>query len=255
MDAKKILFLGLAVVCLSAIAIYFTLFVELKEPPSIIAVAATPTQPTFVPAVTNESVPPSVAAASPLLSVDVNRLNYNRESFKGASMPDRLNAMAARRQGHKFSAEQVAQALQSDSAWAPDRTAADKLNLNPEEKRDGREFIRVNPLTIEALMPGDELNLIIHQEKPDGPLRMVVDRVEDFNDGNVTWHGHLKDLADESQISLTRGENLIVGGVNISSRNYVVQIHGDIGWVANGFTLFKTTGETDAVIPPGEHKH
>ena len=180
-------------------------------------------------------------------AVAAGDLSYNTRAFKGALLPDRLTAMSMRRNGQTFDPQQVADALKSDLAWAPDPSLADKLSLTDAERKDGREFVRINPLKIEALMKGDEINLPIKQIKADAPVRMVVDEVEQRIGGNVTWHGHLKDFGKENQVSLTRGETLIVGGVSMPDKNYVVQIDGDVGWIVNASTIFK--GKHDAIKP------
>lgn len=178
-----------------------------------------------------------------------SRLPYDTASFKGAPLPERLAAMSLRRGGRAFRPEEVAAALKSDEAWSNDASIADQLHLSKEEQRDGREFIRVNPIKFEALMPGDELNLTLKQVKADGPMRMVVDRVEGSGE-NVTWHGHLKDFGSENQVSFTRGESLIVGNISVPDKSFAVQIAGDVGWVVNGFTIFK--GRHDAIKPPDD---
>ena len=167
-----------------------------------------------------------------------SRLPYDTASFKGAPLPERLAAMSLRRGGRAFRPEEVAAALKSDEAWSNDASIAGQLNLSKEEQRDGREFIRVNPIKFEALLPGDELNLTLKQVKADGPLRLVVDRVEGSGE-NVTWHGHLKDFGSENQVSFTRGKSLIVGSISVPDKSFAVQIMGDVGWVVDGFTIFK----------------
>lgn len=174
-------------------------------------------------------------------------LSYMTTSFKGALLPQRLAAMSARREGIAFDPQEVANALKSDVAWESDPSIADRLPLSDVERKDGREFVRMNPMKIEALMAGDEITLPIKQIKTNALVRMVVDEVEQGMGGNLTWHGHLKNFETENQVSLTRGKTLIVGGVSTPDKNYVVQIDGDVGWVVDGFTIFK--GKHDAIQP------
>ncbi len=197
---------------------------------------------------TAASAPASAAQRSAAQGARGARVQYDAEAFKGAPLPERLNSMSMRRDGKAFDPDQVAQALQSAQAWEQDPKAADSLALSAAERKDGREFIRLDPLKIEALMPGDEITLPIKQASPQGVLKMVVERVEQ-DKGSVTWHGTLKDYPTENQVSFTRGTDLIVGGIFTPDRNYVVQVHGNVGWVVNGFTLFK--GRHDAPTPPG----
>lgn len=193
---------------------------------------------------------PEVRVEDPKPGKPIVDLSYNTSSFKGALLPQRLAAMSARRNGRAFDPQAVADALKSDVAWESDPSIGNDLPISNAERKDGREFIRINPLKIEALMKGDEISLPITQMKKDGPVRMVVDEVVQGADDNITWHGHLTDFGTENQVSFTRGDSLIVGGVSKPDKNYVVQINGDVGWIVDGFTIF--TGKHDAIVPPGQ---
>ncbi|MDF3036692.1 MAG: hypothetical protein K0S28_1966 [Paucimonas sp.] len=255
MTLPKLALLGIAVVAAIGIAAYFARDNALDPSQAKAAADVNSTQagPTLTASQTGMS---SAAAGTPSLSrMEIDRLTYNTASFKAAPLSARLDTMSSRRPGRSFDPKEVAEALKSDKAWEVDASVAAKLPLNDEDRKDGRAFVRTDPLKIEALMPGDEMDLPIYEAKASGPLRMVVDRVEDDGKGNLTWYGHLKDFQTENQVSFTRGENLIVGGVTVPDKNYVIQIHDNIGWVANGFTLFKTKAIDDAIIPPDEGGH
>jgi hypothetical protein len=259
MDLKKSVLLVIAAIGIAGIVLYL---VQSGNVPSSPVATATTFANTPQAADTPGTIPVSPAvAANATPAIDPGRLTYNTESFKAMPLPERLKAMSARRGGRVFNPEDVAKALQSDLAWEPDNSAADKLGVTKEERSDGREFFHVNPLKIEALMPGDEMSLPIRQAKPDGPLRIVVDTVDEGDPTNITWHGHTKYYETENQITFTRADTLIVGGVTLPDKNYVVQINGDAGWVADGFTLFKgrhdaiKPGQDDAVPPPHTHTH
>ncbi len=258
MSFKKIVFVGVGFVAAAGLAyVYFDPGVQApmssnaRVGQSSAGIGVSPAAP--LPAAT----PSDVTAEAPKLGTRTVDLSYNTASFKGAPLPERLVAMSARRNGRAFDPEQVANALKSDVAWETDPTVADKLpvTLTSAERKDGREFVRVNPLKIEALMTGDEISLPIKQQKTATPMRMVVDQVESGIGGNITWHGHLKDFGSENQVSLTRGDGnqadtLIVGGVSVPDKNYVVQIYGGAGWIVDGFAIFK--GRHDAIKPGTE---
>lgn len=250
MSSKRNLLLGIAAIAVTGLALYAGLRDGSRSADNAPAIVAQADMKKTSQTGAGESVPSSPETGNSVkhAEVDVSRLIYDRESFKGATLPQRLSEMSARRNGRAFDPEQVADALKSDVAWSTDSTAPDKLPLTAEEKRDGREFIHMNPLKIEALVPGDEMSLPIAQVKQTGTLRMVVDSVENNGDGNLTWHGHLKDYDSENQVTFTRGDSLIVGGVTVPDKNFVVQVRDDVGWVANGFTLFR--GKHDAIKPP-----
>jgi hypothetical protein len=88
-------------------------------------------------------------------------------------------------------------------------------------------------------MPGDEINLPMKQITSKSNLTMIVDSVGERS--GLTWNGHLKEFSSENQVTLTRGKNLIVGGITTPEGHYVVQIYGNVGWIANGFTLFRAS--------------
>lgn len=164
---------------------------------------------------------------------------------------DRLQAMQARRPDARFRPEDVLAAIQQPTAWIADHNAADGLNLSPEERRDGRMFLRLNPLKIETLMPGDTLEMPIAQRK--ASYTMVVDRVEPHGDGSVTWSGRLKEFEQENQVTITQSQGLTYAGVTLPSDSYVMQVNGEQGWLARGSSLFKAKVPNDIVLPPHEH--
>lgn len=248
MRFKKLLLLGVAV--LAATALIYLYAPSMSQDVTLVNADDTKAVTTAADTATGASITNNVSEVQPEdPAVD---LTYDTQSFKGASLPERLTAMSTRRNGRAFDPAQVADALKSDIAWEADPAIAAKLPLTEEERKDGREFVRVNPIKIEALVAGDEISLPIQQIKSDIPMRMVVDEVEQGIGGNVTWRGHLKNFSTENQVTFTRGDGsgndtLIVGGVSTPDKNYVVQIHGGIGWIVDGFTIFK--GKHDAIKP------
>lgn len=167
----------------------------------------------------------------------------------------RLDEMRARRQGKTFDASDVKAAMQQPAAWQTDPSVADGLNLDNEERYDGREFIRFSGLKLESLVPGDEMEIPIAQLN--NTYQMVVDGVRVHTDGNVSWYGHLKDFPSENQVAFTRNAEFTVGGITVQDKQYTLQAQGDTGWLAESFTLFKGHDEhlhPDVSDAP-EHDH
>jgi hypothetical protein len=157
--------------------------------------------------------------------------------------------MRDRQPNRSFDAEQVVETMAQSEAWVRVETPHDDLPLTPEEKFDGREFIRFNPSRIETLMPGDTLEIPIWQLGERYTMR--VDYAETHPNGSVTWHGHLENFNDPHRVTITVGDGLSLGGIDTPGGHYVLQAHDESGWIASSETLFKRNeAETDVIIPP-----
>jgi hypothetical protein len=163
----------------------------------------------------------------------------------------RLDAMQKRHPGRAFEPEQVVEAMAQAEAWARIDNPPEDLPLTPADKFDGREYIRFNPRRIETLMPGDTLEIPIWQLGV--RYKMRIDYTETHENGSVTWHGHLENFDEPHRVAITVGNGLSLGGIETPSGHYVLQAHGESGWIASSETLFKRNEhETDMVIPPAE---
>ncbi|HEX7026592.1 MAG TPA: hypothetical protein VF268_05075 [Gammaproteobacteria bacterium] len=164
-------------------------------------------------------------------------------------LENRLEAMQTRRGGKSFDPRQVVETMTQTEAWTRVETPHDDLPLTQEEKFDGREYIRFNPMRIETLMPGDTLEIPIWQLGERYTMR--VDHTETHANGSVTWHGHLENFNDPHRVTITVGDGLSLGGIDTPGGHYVLQAHGESGWIASSETLFKRNeAETDMIIPP-----
>ncbi|MBB3061170.1 hypothetical protein [Microbulbifer rhizosphaerae] len=163
----------------------------------------------------------------------------------------RMEAMQERHPGRSFDPEKVVETMARTEAWERVATHPDDLPLTPEQKYDGREFIHFNPLRIETLMPGDTLQIPVWQLGTHFEMR--VDRAETHKNGSVTWHGHLENYNESHRVVITVGEGLSLAGIDTPNGHYVLQAHGESGWIASSETLFKRNEqETDMVIPSKE---
>lgn len=164
---------------------------------------------------------------------------------------DRLERMRLRRPNQAFDAESVLKALEQPSAWTETDDIPDNMQLDDEDKNDGREFISFNPLKIEALMPGDTLTIPVAQLKKE--FVMVVDSIR-YAETSLTWEGHIETSDSERyDVLITQSEKLTIAGINTSMGHYALQAHDGVGWIASSQTLFKQDfSETDAILPDEE---
>jgi hypothetical protein len=165
----------------------------------------------------------------------------------------RLEVMHQRRHGQIYNSEAVAAAVVRNAAWIPTDDVPTSLPLKPEEFTDGRQFIQLDPLKIESLIPGD--TFLVAVEKLGAQYRVEIDSVEVHDGGRISWHGHLAGLSERYNVTFTRGESLTVGGLETPDGHYVLQAHGKNGWIASSQKLFKfntTQVPTDAIVPPAD---
>src|SRR5690606_37874664 len=112
---------------------------------------------------------------------------------------------------------------------------------------DGREFVKVDQMKIETLVPGDTLELPVSFES--GSMEMIVDNVEVSETGEVTWFGRIKDYEQENQVSITQGETVTIGGITTPNGEYMIESRADAGWIIPTGTLFNPVDEDDRVYP------
>lgn len=164
-------------------------------------------------------------------------------------LQERLAAMQQRRPNQQFSNSEVAAAVNRTSSWTPTEDIPRELPLQPEEFTDGRQFIELDSLKIETLMPGDQINVRVDENSND--YKVTIDKVEKHDYNSISWYGHIQgDDGQKYSVSFTRGEQLTVGGIDTPDGHYVLQGHGDKGWVASSQLLFKAdTSVSDAIHP------
>lgn len=161
----------------------------------------------------------------------------------------RLDVMEQRRPDVEFDPAEVDAAMSRESAWEPKAEVPTNLPLTQEELTDGRKFIEFDSMKIETLMPGDQVSIAIDEDNR--TYQMVVESVENHDYETISWKGHL-DVGDGEnyRVSFTRGKDLTVGGIDTPEGNYVVQAHGNTGWIASSGLLYKE--HTDPIIPQEE---
>lgn len=166
-----------------------------------------------------------------------------------AALQERMSAIQARRPNLKLDAATLQAKIAQTNTWAPREDVPSHLPLKPEEFTDGRQFISLDDLKIETLMPGDQLDIVMPDTK--NTFAMTVDSVEKHDYNSISWHGHIVGADGQSYaVSFTRGESLTVGGFSTPDGHYVLQGHGKDGWIASSALLYKQdTSVTDAIHP------
>ncbi len=151
---------------------------------------------------------------------------------------DRLEAMQQRRPNMQFDPAEVAAAIERDTAWKPLKDLPKELPLKPEEFTDGREFISLDSLKIETLMPGDKMRVPIKALGKE--YEVIIDNIEKHDYNSISWNGHIEGGDGRNyNATFTRGESLTVGGMDTPDGQYELQAHGNNGWIASANVLFK----------------
>ena len=166
-------------------------------------------------------------------------------------LQERIATMQQRRPDQQYSPADVAAAVNRTNTWAATDEVPRELPLKPEEFTDGRQFIDLDSLKIETLVPGDLVNVRVDKNAKD--YKVVIDRVEKHDYNSISWYGHIQgDDGQKYSVSFTRGEQLTVGGLDTPDGHYVLQAHGNKGWVASSQLLFKADTSVSDAIHPGD---
>jgi hypothetical protein len=203
-----------------------------------------------------DSSQPPVAVSEPMTATPAAatqakpaQAETNNANAEGVSFDERLAAMQQRRPNQQFDPAAVEAAMQRQAAWAPAEEVPEDLPLQPEEFTDGRQFIELDSLKIETLMPGDAVKVTIDETGED--YNVTVDRVEKHDYNSISWYGHIEGADGQTySVSFTRGETLTVGGLDTPEGHYVLQAHGNNGWIASSALLFKIDPNVDDAIYP-----
>jgi hypothetical protein len=182
----------------------------------------------------------ATTTASPATEVD---------STLPAAVQERMSAIQSRRPNLRLDANTLQTKMAQPVAWSSSEEIPKHLPLKPEEFTDGRQFISVDDLKIETLMPGDQVNIQIPDTKNN--YEVVIDSVEKHDYNSISWHGHINGADGQTYaVSFTRGESLTVAGFSTPDGHYVLQGHGKDGWIASSDLLYKQdTSVTDAILP------
>lgn len=232
----------------------FAVAIALAGVAGIWYLTSSPSQETFVqiPAEntsnsTSNSVKPEPIATTTSDKATATPISTNEEL--PAALQERMSAIQARRPNLKLDAATLQAKIAQTNTWVPREDVPSHLPLKPEEFTDGRQFISLDDLKIETLMPGDQLDIVMPDTK--NTFAMTIDSVEKHDYNSISWHGHIVGADGQSYaVSFTKGESLTVGGFSTPDGHYVLQGHGKDGWIASSALLYKQdTSVSDAIHP------
>lgn len=228
MNSKYVLFLGLGGIAF--LAIYFSGAEDAIKSTSLTENLSAASNNTAA-----DSKIPQMVAAPPAAST-TSAPHQKKKDFR--YLQDRLTAMQERRPNLNFDPEQVAAAIDRDVAWTPLKEVPKELPLTPEEFADGREFIALDSLKIETLMPGDRVRIPIQALGRE--YDVIIDQVEKHDYNSISWNGHIEGGDGQNYMAtFTRGASLTVGGMDTPDGQYELLANGDKGWIASSGLLFK----------------
>ncbi len=215
----------------------------LEELPSVADAETLPQETTTfsTPAPTTTVTTTTTATTARTASETQDQMNFE----------ERMREMQNRRPELNFDPAEVEAAVARETAWAEAEEIPRHLPLKPDEFTDGRDFIQLDSLKIETLMPGDEVKIQIDDLGVE--YAVSIDRVEKHDYDNISWYGHIDGPDGQIyHVSFTRGNNITFGGIETpDGGHYVIQSHGNDGWIASSGLLFKTDPDlkTDAILP------
>ncbi|MBK8972001.1 MAG: hypothetical protein IPM37_11720 [Hahellaceae bacterium] len=224
---------------------------EMDENAPVTATFAKDTVPPVAPQQAVQHIAP-VAITLPR-SDEVDAFNPDYPTFAM-----RFEEVVARRNGAPIPAISVKQAMQMKAAWNSDDSAADALALDPEDRFDGRTFIRFNPTKLESLVPGDRMEIPL--ESIQQTYTFEVDHVEVNDEESVSWVGHLTESDQQNQVVFTQSSQLTYAGIQTPEGLFVLEAKGSEGWIAPAGLIFKGTCdalpvETEEGITLNTHDH
>lgn len=191
------------------------------------------------------------SAPTPAPATTFAAASSNANETLSPELQERIAAIKQRRPNQQFNSADIAAAVERTTSWTPTEEIPRDLPLQPEEFTDGRQFIELDSLKIETLMPGDKVEVQVDPSIKE--YEVTIDRVEKHDYNSISWYGHIQgDDGQKYNVSFTRGEQLTVGGVDTPDGHYVVQGHGEKGWVASSQLLFKADPSVSDAIHPSE---
>ncbi|PUA27079.1 MAG: hypothetical protein B0W54_19825 [Cellvibrio sp. 79] len=180
-----------------------------------------------------------------------SNVSLSSSAMAGPELQARMDSIKQRRPGLDYSPEEVAAAVARSNSWTPAENTPADLPLKPEELTDGRQFIQLDTVKIETLMPDDAINVRVAENAKD--YAVVIDKVEKHDYNSISWYGHIQgEDGQKYSVSFTRGETLTVGGLDTPDGHYVLQAHGNNGWIASSQLLFKADPNVSDAIHPAD---
>ncbi len=189
---------------------------------------ALPPTVSFEPSHTDTSV-----GSLPILQERTSQWLYNRDgSILNEQEQDLFGRMNARRGEPLMTQEEFLQVINTPSAIMPMTGTVAAPDLPADRLDEIEEVVQFNRGKLETMFPGDEM--YIFSQRLGYTLVMVVDQVEDHQDGSMTWHGHIKDLPPVYRVSFTQGPQFTLADILTPQGHFRMEARGDYGWISQG---------------------
>ena len=213
------------------------------------------TAPNVLPAEITKTTSHTTKTQEQKINKEISMLTDNNETTSSspisAELQLRIDAINNRRPNHSYSATDIAAAVTRKTSWSPAEATPTNLPLTPEELQDGRQFIQLDSLKMETLMPGDAINVRVAENAQD--YEVTIEKVEKHDYNSISWYGYIQgDDGQKYSVSFTRGETLTIGGLDTPDGHYVLQAHGNDGWIASSQLLFKVDPQVQDAIHPAD---
>lgn len=186
---------------------------------------------------TQKIQPVNMGGVQANVASNINLNNYSASP----TLQQRLDLINKRNPNIHMTAIQLQKLMDKPTAWQVQDDIVDQLKdkLEPNELKDGRKFIAIDPMKIETLLPNDNLQVNIPQLGKDLTLKIEDISVEN---GITSWQGKLINYPDLNTVSITQGgvgNSLITQiGLNTPEGFYVVEGFNTAGWIVGGGTKF-----------------
>lgn len=129
--------------------------------------------------------------------------------------------------------------------------ATNKTIPSPSSVIHRPELIKLNPKWTENFNVNESITFSL----PHSDFTAVLEKKSHFNNGSVSWTGHLVGLDKPYPVTFTIGKNTGFGTINTPEGEYSIEIKGDTGTVYKTPRVdqISTEGHPDFLIPDVEN--
>lgn len=253
-STTKVIIAGAAVATLMSAAAFYMMQEKPQDATQVTAKAPTPVQSPAVaslPDISMQNKPSQTKAkkvetALPESDSEVLSLQDPNPNF--ATFKDRYNSILARRNGREYDADALYAAMQEPDAWKASEEAPEGYDLNEAEMNDGRQFVNVSNMKLESLAPGDTLDISIPNSDID--FKATITDVASSPDGSsITFNGTSNIEGSNDRITITKGDDLVVGGIFTETGLYQIEAKNGQGYIVSSATLFRHGQDQEVHVP------
>lgn len=169
-------------------------------------------------------------------------------SAEGMEEDMRLLVTVQSRRGVDVPLDDLRQAMQQ-APWTASTHPAPHLPLTPEERQDGRAFVKFNRLKLESLRIGDRYAVAIPQLGREYSL--VIEEIQEHEPGITSWNGRLEGMPPHFTSAITQGPEYTYGGIATPEGHFTLEVHGTNGWIVSTDTIsVYDPSQPHVLIPP-----